>query len=86
MTRALSKAGRGGSLTRPERGSSPKRWMLERRSELTNISRLPSREKLIEPLAREGVVTGSGLPRLRPEDSSMPTRQRFIGPPRSLAK
>ena len=60
--------------------------MLERRSELTNIICFPSREKLIEPLVFEGVVTGSGSPSVRPEASSIATRQRFIEPPRSLAK
>ena len=60
--------------------------MVERWSELTKARRLPSRVRLIEPLIREGVVTGCGSPRGRPEASSIATRQRFMEPPRTLAK
>ena len=60
--------------------------MVERWSELTKARWRPSRVRLIEPLIREGVVTGCGSPRGRPEASSIATRQRFMEPPRTLAK
>jgi hypothetical protein len=86
MTREAWKTGRGGSTTLPATGSKPNLMMLERRSELTYIICRPSRERLIDPLVREGVVTGTGSPRVRPLASSIATRHRFMDPPRSLAK
>ena len=37
-------------------------------------------------LAAAGVVTGCGVPRISPERSLTGTRQRFMLPPRLLAK
>ena len=86
MTREPWNTGRGGSLTRPVTGSNPNLSIVERSSELRYTRWRPSRERLTEPLIREGVVTGTGSPRGRPDASSMPTRHRFLEPPRTLAK
>src|SRR6187431_1710459 len=78
---------RRGSPARPVAGSNGISTGLIEPTRDRNARREPSFEKLGRPAdAWTPLVTGSGVPDVRPVDASTAMRHRFIEPPRSLAK